>query len=73
MGAVLSKRNKELVNKNWGKLKCSPAGPNVAPINDNQSTSIKFNQNHTKWSATCNPDVAPIKEKHRTLLQIDEI
>jgi hypothetical protein len=44
MGAAISKSNKEYINKNWGKLKCSPIGPflqmlGIGPGNASDTTT----------------------------------
>ena len=61
MGAAISKSNKDYINKNWGKLKCSPIGPflqmlGIAPGNANDTTtnckssefSAQFNSSMTE-------------------------
>ena len=32
MGNIVSKKNKEYINSNWGELKCSPVGPLLQSI-----------------------------------------
>ena len=61
MGAAISKSNKEYINKNWGKLRCSPIGPflqmlGIGPGNANDTTtacksaefSAQFNSSMTE-------------------------
>jgi hypothetical protein len=80
MGAVLSKRNKELVNKNWGKLKCSPAGPllqaiGVAPGNaietsnqcQSNSFSTQFNASMTDQLNATNNLTKGLSQVHDTM------
>ena len=43
MGATVSKNNKDYINKNWDKLRCSPIGPflqmtGIAPGNVNETS-----------------------------------
>jgi hypothetical protein len=44
MGAIVSKKNKDFINNNWDKLKCSPIGPflqmiGVGPGDPNSTSS----------------------------------
>jgi hypothetical protein len=58
MGNTVSKNNKDHVNKNWSKLKCSPIGPflqmlGIAPGNANDtSTKCKSSAFNSQFSSS---------------------
>jgi len=67
MGSVISKSNKDNINKNWGKIKCTPLGPflqmlGLAPGNANDTTaacksaefSAQFNSSMTEHVGNTN-------------------
>ena len=58
MGGVISKTNKDYVNKKWGKLKCSPVGPllqamGIAPGNaTDTANSCQSNSFSTQFNSS---------------------
>ena len=68
MGQAVSKNNKEHVNKNWSKLKCSPIGPflqmlNIAPGNANDtSTKCKSTAFNSQFNSSMS-DHANVSKK----------